>query len=47
MTYIRLDIEVLEIESVLPNVDANDGEMAGKRVLISSGCDLELFCRRI
>lgn len=34
-------IEVLQVVRVLPNIDANDGYMSEKRVLIGCGDDLE------
>jgi hypothetical protein len=41
MTHIRLDIEVLEVKGMLPNVNANDGDVGEEGVLVSSGCDLQ------
>jgi hypothetical protein len=41
MTYISLDVEVLEVEGMLPYVNADDRDMAEERILVSSGCDLQ------
>jgi hypothetical protein len=41
MTYISLDVEVLEVEGMLPDVNADDRDMAEERILVSSGCDLQ------
>lgn len=40
-TYINLDVEVLQVECVLPDVHANDGDEGQERVLVSSGGDLK------
>ena len=40
-TYVGLDVEVLEVERVLPDVDADDGDVRQERVLVGSGGDLE------
>ena len=42
-THIDLDVEVLEIESVLPDVDSDYGNQVQERVLIRSGGDLQTF----
>ena len=39
-TYVGLDVEVLEIEGVLPDVDANNGDVGQERVLVGSRRDL-------
>ena len=39
-THVSLDVEVLEVESVLPNVNANDGDVGQERVLVGGRCDL-------
>ena len=41
MTYISLDIEILEVEGMLPNVDADDGVVAEERILISGSYDFQ------
>ena len=41
VTYVDLDVEVLEVESVLPDIDTNDGNEGEERVLVSGGGDLE------
>lgn len=41
MTYVRLDIEVLKIESVFPNIDTNDRDKVEQRILVGSGRDLK------
>ena len=40
-THVDLDVKVLEIESVFPDVDADDGDQVQERVLVSSGGDLQ------
>ena len=40
-TYVGLDVEILEVERVLPDVDADDGDIRQERVLVGSGGDLE------
>ena len=40
-TYVGLDVEVLEVEGVLPDVDANNGDVGQERVLVGRGCDLK------
>ena len=42
-THIRLNVEVLEVESVLPHVDTNDRDQAQERVLVSSGGDFQML----
>jgi len=39
--YINLDIEILEIEGVLPNVNTNDRDQVQEGVLVSSGSNLQ------
>ena len=39
-TYVNLDVEVLEVERVLPDVDADDGDVGQERVLVRRGGDL-------
>ena len=39
-TYVSLDVEVLEVERVLPDVDADDGDVGQERVLVRRGGDL-------
>ena len=46
--YVRLDVLVLEVEGVLPNVDADDRNVGDQRVLVGSGDDLKrLVGRRV
>lgn len=40
-THVGLDVEVLEVERVLPDVDADDGHVRQKRVLVSRGDNLQ------
>ena len=40
-TYVSLDVEVLEVEGVFPNIDANDGDVRQERILVSGSNDLE------
>lgn len=46
-THVDLDVLVLEVEGVLPDVDTNDGDVAKERVLVRSGDDLELLGIRV
>ncbi len=46
-THVRLDVEVLEVEGVLPNVDADDGDKRQKGVLVGGRRDLETLGRRV
>jgi hypothetical protein len=39
--HIDLDVEVLEVESVLPDIDTDEGNVAQERVLVSCGYNLE------
>ena len=39
-TYVGLDVEVLEVEGVLPDVDADDGDVGQERVLVGGRRDL-------
>lgn len=41
ITYINLDVEILEVEGMLPDVDADDGDMAEERILVSGSYDLQ------
>jgi hypothetical protein len=40
-THIDLNVEVLEVERVLPDINANDRNMREERVLISRGSNLK------
>ena len=42
-THVGLDVVVLEVERVLPDVDADDGDVGEKWVLVRGGDDLELL----
>ena len=46
-TYVSLDVEVLEVEGVFPNIDANDGDVRQERVLVGGGRDLDNLGRRV
>ena len=46
-TYVSLDVEVLEVESVLPDVDADDGDMGQERVLVGRGRQLKTLGGRV
>ena len=46
-TYVSLDVEVLKVEGVFPNIDANDGDVRQERVLVGSGRDLDNLGRRV
>ena len=40
-THVGLDVEVLEVEGVLPDVDADEGDVAEERVLVRGGGELD------
>jgi len=42
---IRLDILVLQVKGMLPNINSNDGLVGEERVLVSGSDDLELLGR--
>ena len=42
-TNIGLDVLVLEVERMLPDINANDGGVGQERVLVSGGSDLKTF----
>ena len=46
-TYVSLDVEVLEVESVLPDVDADDGDMGQERVLVGGRRQLKTLGGRV
>ena len=41
MAYINLDVEILEVESMFPNVDTDDRDVTKERILISSSDDFQ------
>ena len=41
MTYVSLDVQVLQVERVLPDVDADDGDVGQEGVLVGGGGDFE------
>jgi hypothetical protein len=40
-THVSFDIEILEVEGMLPDIDADDGDMGQERILVGSGDDLQ------
>ena len=40
-TYVDFDVEVLQVESVLPDIDTDDGDVSEERVLVSGSGNLE------
>ena len=46
-TYVSLDVEVLEVEGVFPNIDADDGDVRQERILVGGGRDLDHLGRRV
>ena len=46
-TYVGLHVEVLEVECVLPDVDADDGNMRQERVLVRGGSNLKNLGRGV
>lgn len=47
VTYVSLDVEVLEVEGMFPDINANDGDMAQQRILVRGGDDFELVVCRV
>ena len=45
--YVSLDVEVLEVEGVLPDVDADDGDVGEEGVLVGRRRDLEALGRGV
>ena len=43
VAYVGFNVLVLKVESVLPDVDTNDGYVGEERILVGSGGDLEAF----
>ena len=46
-THIGLDVLVLEVERVLPDIDADDGNVSEERVLVSGGHNLKTLVRGV
>ena len=46
-THVDLDVEVLEVERVLPDVDADDGDVGQERVLVRRGRQLKTLGGRV
>lgn len=42
-TYVDFDVEVLEVEGVFPDIDADDGDVSQQRVLVGRSDDFQLF----
>lgn len=40
-THINFDVEVLEVECMLPDVNTNDGDMGQERILVRRGDNLQ------
>jgi hypothetical protein len=38
-THVGLNVEVLQVKGVLPNVHADNGDVGKKRILVGSGDD--------
>lgn len=47
ITHINLNVEILEVESMLPDVNPNDRDVRQKRVLVCSRGDLEALGGRV
>lgn len=47
VTYVNLDVQVLQVESVLPDVDTDDGNVGQEGVLVRGGGDLKTFGGRV
>ena len=46
-TYVDLDVEVLEVERVLPDIDTNDWDVRDERVLVRGRDDLKTLGHRV
>lgn len=46
-THVGFDVEVLEVECVLPDVDADDGDVGQKGVLVGSSNDFQTLGRGV
>lgn len=46
-TYISLDIQVLQVERVLPDINTDDRDVREQGVLVRSGGDLKAFGGRV
>ena len=46
-TYVGLDVEVLEVEGVLPDVDADDGDVGQERVLVRGRREVQGLGNRV
>ena len=46
-THVCFDVEILEVEGVLPDVNAYDRDKREERVLVGCGGDLKTFAGRI
>lgn len=40
-TYVDLDVKVLQVEGMLPDINTDDRDVSQERVLVSGGHDLE------
>jgi hypothetical protein len=47
VAYVGFDIQILEIISMFPYIDADDRDVGQQRVLIGGGRDLKMLRRRI
>ena len=47
ITHVSLNVEVLKVESVLPDVNPDDRDEGQQRVLVWCRCDLEALGGRI
>jgi hypothetical protein len=46
-TYVDLDVQILQIKRMLPDINAEDGQMRDERVLVRRCRDLELLRLRV
>ena len=46
-THVRLDVEVLQVEGMLPDINANEGDERQKRILVGRSSDLEALRRGV
>ena len=46
-THVDLYVEILQVESVFPNVNPDDGDVRQERILVGRGDNLELASGRV
>jgi hypothetical protein len=46
-THVSFDIEILEVECMLPDIDSNDGNVGQERILVRGGENLQALGSRV